>query len=86
MVNTPIDFGKNLKAYRESAGYSQQDFSVLCGISRQSLHKHESSKIKPTSEHLESYAKVLGVSVAELQERIHPKLWNFKVFNSFEWR
>ena len=76
MVNTFVDLGKNLKAYRESARYSQDEFSTLCGISRQSLHKHENGKVKPTSENLANYARVLGISVTEISEKIHPKAWN----------
>lgn len=85
MVNIIFDLGKNLKAYREAAGHTQERFSVLCGISRQSLHKHETGKIKPTAEHLETYAKVLGVSAADIQKNIHPAARNFKVFNTLTW-
>lgn len=85
MVNNTFELGKNLKAYREAAGHTQERFSVLCGISRQSLHKHEANKVKPTAEHLEIYARVLGVSVADIQEKIHPAARNFKVFNTLAW-
>jgi DNA-binding XRE family transcriptional regulator len=85
MVNPFVDLGKNLKAHREVAGYSQEQFSALCGISRQSLHKHETGKVKPTMEHLTSYARALGISAMELQEKIHPKAWNFKVFDTLTW-
>lgn len=79
------NLGQNLKAHREAAGYSQVEFSSLCGISRQSLHKHEAGKVKPTPENLMSYAKVLGISASELKENLHPKTWNFKVIDSLEW-
>jgi transcriptional regulator with XRE-family HTH domain len=85
MVNLFVDLGKNLKAHREAAGYSQEQFSVLCGISRQSLHKHEAGKVKPTPEHLAKYAVALGISVTSLQEKIHPKAWNFRVFDTLTW-
>ena len=85
MVNITFSLGRNLKAYRESAGYTQEQFSVLCRISRQSLHKHETNKVKPTAEHLETYARVLGVSAADIQKNIHPLLRNFKVFNTLTW-
>lgn len=85
MANIAFDLGKNLKAYREAAGHTQKRFSVLCDISRQSLHRHETNRVKPTAENLEIYAKVLGVSVADIQEKIHPTARNFKVFNTLVW-
>lgn len=85
MVNNTFDLGKNLKAYREAAGYTQEQFSVVCKISRQSLHKHETNKVNPTGEHLVTYARVLGVSPEDIQEKLHPAARNFRVFSTLTW-
>lgn len=85
MTIDSTNIGKNLKTYREIVGYTQEEFAALCGISRQSLHKHETGKSKPTSETLANYAKTLGISVTDLTNNIHPKAWNFQVFDRIVW-
>ena len=80
-----FSLGKNLKAYRKAAGYNQEQFAALCGISRQSLHKHELDRANPTRSTLENYARVLGVRRTDIQEKIHPLIWNFQIFNTLTW-
>lgn len=80
-----VKLEQNLKAYRKAAGYTQEELSKLCGISRQSLNKHESGRTKPTEENLASYAKALGVSVTELKQKPHPSLYEFQVFTTLSW-
>lgn len=75
----------NLKAYRESAGYTQDEFSSMCGVSRQSLHKHESGKCLPSPAILSIYAKRLGVSESDLKDKLPQKAWNFAVFTQISW-
>lgn len=75
----------NIRAYREQMGCTQEELCELTGVSRQSLHKHESGKIKPSSETLAIYARVLGVDVNKLQTQLHPDTWNFTVYDSLQW-
>lgn len=77
---------ENLRACRQAAGYTQTKLSRICGISRQSLHRHESGKIRPTEENLISYAKVLGVSALDLKAGVHPSVpLKFQVFDQLTW-
>jgi transcriptional regulator with XRE-family HTH domain len=77
--------GENLKAYRIAKGLTQIEFAALCGISRQTINKHEAGRKTPLPQVLEVYAKVLGVSAVDLKCKLHPSLWEFEVLDSLIW-
>ena len=58
-----MSFGNNLKKARAKANYTQEQFSEMLGISRQSVSIWESDSGYPEVEKLLEIAKILNVSL-----------------------
>lgn len=59
--------GKRLKLLREKMGFSQTDFAILIGESKQTLYKYENNIITNVpSDKIEVMAEILGCSPAYL--------------------
>ena len=54
---------------RKAQGITQEQLSVLSGVSRGSIARYETGKVSPTVRVLQKLAKALRVSVAELVGR-----------------
>lgn len=52
--------------YRESAGYSQREFSVLASVSRSTLSRIEKGELFPSGRVRRKLAKAMNVSPADL--------------------
>lgn len=61
-----MHFAEKLKAAREAAGLSQEQFAEALGISRQAVSKWETAQSYPDTENLMAAAQILGLSVDEL--------------------
>ena len=57
-----MTFGEKLKEARKKSGLSQEELSVLIGVSRAAVAKWESDKGMPDIENLKTLAKLLDVS------------------------
>lgn len=57
---------KNIRAFREARGLSQEDFADLCGLHRTYVGSVERSERNVTLRTLEVFASVMGVSVPQL--------------------
>jgi len=59
-------FGCRIKSIRESLQLSQEKFSELIGIERDSVSKIENGKVFPSGERLEKIAEKLNLTYSEL--------------------
>jgi transcriptional regulator with XRE-family HTH domain len=60
--------GRNLKKYRNEAGYSQEGLALECNIHRTYVSGVERGIRNPTVTVLEKLAKPLGIPVSKLLE------------------
>ena len=58
--------GEKIYALRTQAGYSQEEFAELIGVSRQSVSKWETSAVMPDTEYVVKICKILSVSTDTL--------------------
>ena len=58
--------GEKIYALRTQAGYSQEEFAELVGVSRQSVSKWETSVAIPDTEYVVKICKILSVSADTL--------------------
>ena len=58
--------GEKIYALRTQAGYSQEEFSELIGVSRQSVSKWETSAVMPDTEYVVKICKILSISTDTL--------------------
>ena len=70
--------GQNFKIKRNQIGMTQQELSILTGISVQSIRKYESDKVVPKLHNLQSIATALGTSPSTLDESLK------KTFNRWD--
>ncbi|MBD5513700.1 MAG: helix-turn-helix transcriptional regulator [Lachnospiraceae bacterium] len=59
-------FGNNLRKFRESKGYSQDDFAALCNISRAYYGRIERGEHSITLDRCALIAQALGVHISDL--------------------
>lgn len=59
-------FGNNLRKFRESKGYSQDDFASLCNISRAYYGRIERGEHSITLDRCALIAQALGVHISDL--------------------
>ena len=59
-------FGQRIAALRKAHGYSQEQFGELVGKSRRAIDYYERRAKNPTSDFIETAAKVFNVTIAEL--------------------
>lgn len=59
-------FGNNLKKFRETSGYTQEDFASLCNISRAYYGRIERGEHSITLDKCELIAQGLGVHISDL--------------------
>lgn len=59
-------FGNNLRKFRESKGYSQDDFAALCHISRAYYGRIERGEHSITLDRCALIAQALGVHISDL--------------------
>lgn len=58
--------GEKIYTLRTQAGYSQEEFAELIGVSRQSVSKWETSAVMPDTEYVVKICKILSVSADTL--------------------
>ncbi len=58
--------GEKITKLRKQAGYSQEAFSEIMGVSRQAVSKWENDTAQPTNENLQAICKLFGVSISQL--------------------
>ena len=58
--------GEKIYTLRTRAGYSQEEFAELIGVSRQSVSKWETSSVMPDTEYVVQICKILSVSTDTL--------------------
>ena len=70
MSNEPVleKFGAHLRELRLNKGYSQEEFSRLCGLHRTYIGMIERGEKNVTLKNLQKIAKGLGVSLGRLME------------------
>ena len=61
-----IQFGRILRKLRETRGYTQEEFALLCGMSRAYYGKAELGKHSFTLEKCVAIAEATGLPLAEL--------------------
>lgn len=61
-----MSVGEKIYTLRTRAGYSQEEFAELIGVSRQSVSKWETSSVMPDTEYIVKICKVLSVSTDTL--------------------
>lgn len=59
-------FGNNLRKFRESKGYSQDDFASLCNISRAYYGRIERGEHSITLDRCALIAQALGIHISDL--------------------
>ena len=57
-----------IKFERQKRGFSQEEFALKSGLSRNAIWKIESGKVSPTLESLEKIAKALDMDFAALTD------------------
>ena len=65
-INLNFLFGKKIKTIREKLQLSQEGFSELIGIERDSISKIENGKLFPSGKRLEKIALKLNIKYSEL--------------------
>lgn len=58
--------GEKIYTLRMKAGYSQEEFAEVIGVSRQSVSKWETSSVMPDTEYIVQICKVLAISTDTL--------------------
>ncbi len=58
--------GKNIKAYREAKGLTQEQLADQMGVTRQAVSNWENMKTQPDIDTLFRLAQIFGISVEEL--------------------
>ena len=58
--------GEKIYTLRTQAGYSQEEFAEIIGVSRQSVSKWETSAVMPDTEYVIKICKLLGISTDTL--------------------
>lgn len=61
-------FAINLKRFRETRGYTQEELAHRVGVTMPALQNWEYQKKWPKAESIDRLAKVLGVSISDLFE------------------
>lgn len=61
-----MTIGEKIAKLRKQAGYSQEAFSEMLGISRQAVSKWENGTATPTSENMGQIARLFGVPLSAL--------------------
>lgn len=64
--DTNVFFGNNLKKFRETQGYSQEEFATLCKISRAYYGRIERGEHSVTIEKCARIAQALGIHISDL--------------------
>lgn len=64
--NINFYFGNNLRKFRESKGYTQEDFAHICNISRAYYGRIERGEHSITLEKCALIAQALGVHISDL--------------------
>lgn len=65
-MDVKLNFGKQIKKFRQQKGLSQEELAEKLDISQQTLSKIECGKNFLTAETLEKIPSVLGVNICEL--------------------
>lgn len=63
-MNGWVNYGPQIRKYREAYGITQEELATKAGISLSSLRRYEINERKPTLDTLESIAHVFGVKLA----------------------
>jgi transcriptional regulator with XRE-family HTH domain len=66
LPNITIYFGNNIRKFREINGYSQEEFALMCNISRAYYGRIERGEHSITIDKCEQIAKALGIHISEL--------------------
>ena len=61
-------FARNLRAYREMAGFSQTDLAKYADTTRNAIANYEIGRSEPTFDVLCKIARVLGVNLSDILE------------------
>lgn len=64
--NINFYFGNNLRKFREGKGYTQEDFALICGISRAYYGRIERGEHSITLERCALIAQALGIHISDL--------------------
>lgn len=67
-----MEFSKNLKRVRLSAGFSQERLANELGVSRQTVSKWENDETYPSTRHIFMLAELLGCSLQDLTGAVQP--------------
>ena len=67
---TKVSLGEALKTYRVTCKMTQEFVAERLGISKQAVSKWESGKSEPSTSNLIALAKLYGISVEEILEKI----------------
>lgn len=59
-------FGEKLRAARLSAGFTQDELAIKCGMKKQNISRYETSDREPNIRTAKKMADVLGISLEEL--------------------
>ncbi len=54
--------------YRKKQGWSQFAFAQRLGVSERTIRRYESGEVTPTLDVVESFARLIGKTIAELME------------------
>ncbi len=78
--------GEKIVKLRKEAGYSQEAFSEIMGVSRQAVSKWENGTAQPTNENLQAICRLFGVSVSQLLDdgEIDADILNPEIKNDIE--
>lgn len=66
IVGDKMKFNEKLFTLRKRAGYSQEEFAEIIGVSRQTVSKWETDFMKPETDKLIQISKLYNVSLDEL--------------------
>lgn len=58
-----MSIGANIRRFRKAKGLTQKQLAELINVSTITIQRYEAEKFKPKTEHLESIAKCLGITV-----------------------
>ena len=70
-----ITFGKRIRNYRRSKGWSQEELANKIGVTKEDINNREIGENTPDVEYIELMSKVFGVSIEDLLTK-NPKVRN----------
>ncbi|MGH7534111.1 MAG: helix-turn-helix domain-containing protein [Gemmatimonadales bacterium] len=70
MASLKVRFGRTIRALREQAGYSQENFADAIGVHRTYMGTLERGRGNPSLDMIARVARGLGVSLAKLFEAV----------------